>query len=444
MKEEIQRFFRGEVLDDESTLRTYSHDASLFEVMPKLVVYPKDSEDLKNLVQYVDKKKETNPEVSLTVRAAGSCMSGGPLNESIIADVTKHMSKMGEIQRSDLNSDSQGLTSVWVEPGMFYRDFEEKTLEHDLILPCFPASKDICALGGMIANNCAGEKTLRYGKMENYVVESRAVFADGNEYIVKPLTREELEEKISKGDYEGELYRKLFALIEENREIIGRARPKVSKNSAGYFLWNVCPSITLGARDFVFDLNKLLVGSQGTLGIITEAKISIVPVEPVSKLFVIFLHNLDKLAELINEILTTNPESVKSYDDSALKIAERYFPELVRKMKAKSLLRLLFSFIPEGWMILRGGFPKMVLLVEYSGKSEVDVDQKLDELEKKISHFGFNMRKTRSQEEASKYWTIRRESFSLLRQHVRGGRTAPFVDDVVVLPEHMPRFLPEM
>ena len=181
MKEEIQRFFRGEVLDDESTLKTYSHDASLFEVKPKLVVYPKDSEDLKNLVQYVDKKKETNPEVSLTVRAAG-CMSGGSLSESIIADVTHHMNKIGDVNEY----------GTVVEPGMFYRDFEVKTLEKNLILPCYTASKNLCAIGGMIGNNAAGEKTLRYGKMEKYVLESKVIFADGNEYIVKPLTKAEM------------------------------------------------------------------------------------------------------------------------------------------------------------------------------------------------------------------------------------------------------------
>src|SRR3990167_1258919 len=229
LTEEIKKFLKGEVLDDETTLKMYSRDASLFEVKPRLLVFPKDSEDLKNLVKWT----KDNPGHSITMRAACSDMTGGPLGESIIADVTRYLNKMGEI------SEHRGLTSVLVEPGMFYREFGRKTLEKGLILPCFPASKSLCALGGMFGNNCAGEKSLRYGKMENFILESKVIFSDGNEYTVKPLNKEELEDKIGQGDFEGNLYKKLYNLLEENKEVIEKARPKVTKNSAGYYLWNV-------------------------------------------------------------------------------------------------------------------------------------------------------------------------------------------------------------
>ncbi len=428
MKEEIQKFFRGEVMNDDETLKLYSHDASLFEVKPKLVVYPQDSEDLKKLVRFVSENKSSDSTLSITIRAAGSCMSGGPLGESIIADVTKHMNRMGEV--------SEGGTVV--EPGVFYRDFEPKTLEKSLILPCFTASKNMNALGGMIGNNCAGEKTLRFGKMENYILKSKVVFSDGKEYEVRPLSRMELDKKMKQADFESNIYKNVFELLENNRKIIEDARPRVSKNSAGYYLWNIWDGKA-------FDLNKLIVGSQGTLGLVTEATVKLVPVEPVSKLFVIFLKNLDPLAKLVNEILPTNPDSVETYDDATMKLAFRFFPEMLRTMKAKNFSKLMFSFIPEAFMILRElGMPKLIVLVEYTGQSESEVDKKLNDLEDKIKHFGLVMRKTKSEEESEKYWTIRRESFSLLRKHIHGSRTAPFVDDVVILPEHMPEFLPKM
>ena len=253
---EIKEFFKGDVANDETTLKKYSRDASLFEVRPKLVVFPKDAEDLKDLVKWVS----VNPGHSVTVRAAGSDMTGGPLSESIIADVTKHMNHIG---------DSYGVNIV-AQPGAYYRDFEKKTLEKNLILPCYPASKNLCALGGMLGNNCAGEKTLRYGKMEDFILETKVIFSDGNEYLVKPLSKVELETKMAQGDFEGNVYKNLFNLIEENGEVIEQARPKVSKNSAGYYLWNI-------KKDEIFDLNKLIVGSQGTLGIVTEIKLKLVP-----------------------------------------------------------------------------------------------------------------------------------------------------------------------
>src|SRR3989338_8029638 len=182
LAEEIRKFFKGEVYDDEITLKKYSRDASLFEIKPKLVIFPKDTDDLKALVRWIGE----NPGHSVTVRAAGSDMTGGPLNESIIADVSQHMNHADEIIGE----------SVAIQPGVFYRDFEKQTLAKGLILPCFPASKNLCALGGMISNNCAGERTLRYGKMENYVLESKIIFSDGKEYSIKPLNQTELEVKI--------------------------------------------------------------------------------------------------------------------------------------------------------------------------------------------------------------------------------------------------------
>jgi FAD/FMN-containing dehydrogenase len=428
MKDDIKKFFKGEVLDDEATLVAYSHDASLFEVRPKLVVYPKDAEDLEALVKWVGDNKKNDPTLSLTVRAAGSDMSGGPLGESIIADVTKHMNKLGPIQ---------ALGTV-AEPGVFYRDFEPKTLEKGLILPCFTASKNLNALGGMYGNNSAGEKTLRWGKTDHFVLESKVILSDGSLIDVKPLGQTELAEKLSQNDFEGHVYREMKELLEKNREVIQRNKPRVSKNSAGYALWNVWDGNT-------FNLNKLFVGAQGTLGICTEMTLGLIEVEPVSKLYVIFLKDLTQLAELVNEILPTDPETLETYDDATLKLAIRFTPEMFKMMKSKSFLKLVLSFIPEAFMILRlGGLPKLVVLVEYTGKTESDVEKKMQILDKKISHFGFITRETRSAEEADKYWTVRRESFNLLRKHIHGSRTAPFVDDVVVEPKDMPAFLPRM
>jgi FAD/FMN-containing dehydrogenase len=411
MKEEIQKFFRGEIFDDAATMKAYSRDASLFEVRPEIVVWPRDSEDLQKLVKWVGE----NPKHSITMRAAGSDMSGGPLGESIIADVTKHMNYIGTVDEA----------GTYVEPGAFYRDFEKKTLEKGLILPCYTASKNLCALGGMIGNNCAGEKTLRYGKMESYILETKVIFSDSNEYLVRPLTKQELGRKMADGGFEGELYEKMYQLIMNNEQLIRNSKPKVSKNSAGYYLWNVWDGET-------FDLNKLLVGSQGTLGIITEAKIKLVPVEPVSRLFAIFLKDLDPLAKVVNAILPTNPESIEAYDDASLRLAVRFLP--------KYFLR----FIPEALMILRGGVPKLVLLVEYSGADEVEVDNKLNKLKEILRPFGLPTHRADSAKESEKYWAIRRESFNLLRKHVKNARTAPFVDDVVVQPKDLPEFLPKI
>lgn len=431
--EKIKEFFKGDVFRDDASLTKYSHDASLFEVRPHAVLFPKDSADIQALVKYVSEHKASDPSLSITARSAGTCMSGGSLNESLIIDVTKHLNRLVSLTP----------TEAVVQPGMYYRDFEVETLKKKAILPCYTASKNLCALGGMVGNNAAGEKTLRYGKMENYVLELKVIFADGREYIVKPLTRAELDQKIAKNDFEAGIYRGVWDLIQQNQAEIAAAKPKVSKNSAGYYLWNVWNPET-----GVFDLTRLIVGSQGTLGIVTEAKLKLVPVKKLSKLFVIFMPNLKGLGDLVNDILKTNPESVESYDDSTMKLAVRFLPEMLRTMKTGSFFKLMFSFLPEAFMMLTGGIPKLILLVEFAGDSEREIDQQMLALQKSVaaSPAGAKLktRLTRTVGESEKYWTIRRESFNLLRKHVRGRRTAPFVDDVVVRPEFLPEFLPQM
>lgn len=421
LAEEIKKIFEGEVLDDEITLKKYSRDASLFEVRPKLVVFPKNADDLKKLVSWV----KENTGHSITIRAGGSDMTGGPLNESIIADVTAHMNQMGEIEGE----------SVIIKPGLFYRDFEKKTLEKKMILPCYPASKNLSALGGMIANNCAGERTLRYGKMEDFILESKVIFSDGREYEIKPLSKEELEKKANQNDFEGNLYKDLSSLIEENGEIIKQAKPKVSKNSAGYYLWNVWS----GDR---FDLNKLIVGSQGTLGIVTEAKVKLVPVKEHHDMVTLFFKSWNPLPQIVNAILPFDPESLETFDEETLKLGIRFMPE-VAKRAGSSFFSFATQFLPETLIGVRmGGLPKLVVLVEVAENTENEVKEKVAKIVDAIKNFDVWHRVIEKDSEENKFWTMRRESFNLLREHVGDKKTAPFVEDFCVTPDRVPEFLP--
>ena len=433
MKEEILKFFKGDAEDDEKTLVKYSHDASLLEVRPELVLFPLDSLDVQNLVKWVSENKIRYPDLGITARCAGTDMSGGAIGESIILDFTKYMNKLIEFSPSPSQGGSRGevnLSSITVQPGMLYRDFEKITLAKGLILPCFTASKSINAMGGMYGNNSAGERTLKYGKMEDYILEAKVVFADGAERVVKPITLNEIPGKEDN-------YKKLYALIKKNEQEISLAKPKVHKNSAGYYVWNVI-------KDNIFDLNKLLVGSQGTLGIATELTIKLIPENKHSKLVVIFMNDLAPLGRLVDEILTSQPETLETYDDKTMKLAVKFFPDFLKNKGFIRMVKFMFSFLPEFFMMVAGGIPKLIILAEFAGETEKIVDAKCAKLIDKISNFKLNVHTTKSETEAGKYWDIRRESFALLRKHVKDMRTAPFIDDIIVRPEFLPKFLPEL
>ncbi len=437
LAEEIKKIVKGEVFDDAGTLEQYSRDASLFKVTPRAVVYPRDARDLEELVKFVSE----HPGESLTIRAAGSDMSGGPLNESIIADVTKHLNAIGDITEVIPNSPRPflgkvGIThSMRVGPGAFYRDFEKKTLEKGLLLPCYTASKNLAALGGMIGNNCAGEKTLRYGKMENFVLSAKWIFSDGREYEVRPLSKPELETKMAQADFEGNVYKQIFDLIEENKQLITDAKPKVSKNSAGYYLWNVWGGET-------FDLNKLLVGSQGTLGVFTEAEVGLVPVKTHHDLIAIFFDSWDELPQVVNAIMPHDPESLETFDKDTLKLGIRFMPEIAKKA-GSNLFSFAAKFLPEAWIGLQmGGLPELIILVEVAEESEEMVKAKVLEIKEAIKSLNVRSRVIEKDSEEEKFWVMRRESFNLLRQHVSGKRTVPLVDDFCIPVEKVPEFLP--
>ncbi len=458
MKDEIKIFFKGDLEDSEETLLKYSHDASIFNIRPKLVLFPKDSEDVQNLVKWVSKNKQKYPDLSITARCAGTDMSGGAVGESIILDFTKYMNKLikwnilaknspafalGDIGQGTHGSlNSLPKYSITVQPGMFYRDFEKITLEKGLILPCFTASKSINAMGGMFGNNSAGERTLKYGKTEDYILETKVVFSDGNEYVVKPLSKSDLGKKVAQADFEGNIYKNIFNLINANETEIKQAKPNVHKNSAGYYIWNVeDPECSEG----YFNLNKLLVGSQGTLGIATEVTFKLMPDPKYTQLLVLFLRDMNLLPDLVNRILKYNPQSLESYDDKTFLLVIKYIKSFAKLLGLKNLFKLFFSFWPEALMTLRHGFPKLILLIEFTGDSQIEASsgalKALADL-RTFKKIGFRL--TKNAFEANKYWTIRREAFNLIRYHLKKVKSMPFVDDVIVRPEKLPEFFPAL
>ncbi len=425
--------FEGDIDESAVTRDIYSHDASLFEIQPKLVVFPKHSQDVQLLVKEVAKRKKDEPTLSLTARSAGTDMSGGAINDSIIMDFSKYFTKITEVTS----------TSAHAQPGVFYRDFEKETLAHKALMPAFPASRDLCTIGGMVNNNSGGEKSLEYGKTENFVTELNVVFADGVERVVKPLNLRQLQAKVKQDDYEGKLYRHLYTLIDENYDTIAKAKPHVSKNSTGYNLWDVWD------RDnHVFDLTKLIVGAQGTLGFVTDIHFKLVPSRPHSGLLVMFLKDIDKLGEIINVVLKHKPATFESFDDATLLLSIKFMPYFLKLLGIKAFIKLLFGLIPDGVQLLKG-IPKLILMVEFNGDTADEVRAKIKALHKELGlkrgYYEINgFEEDDSELKSEKFWIMRRQSFQILRKKVKDKHTAPFIDDLVVNPSNLPEFLPQI
>lgn len=425
LKEGLRAIIEGEVIDDPASLAAYSRDASIFEIKPRLVVVPKNTGDLSRLINFVSRHVDQG--ISLTPRAAGTDMSGGPLSESIIVDMARYFDHIGPV------TDTAGT----VQPGAYYRDFEKVTLHRQRLMPAYPASREICTVGGMVANNAGGEKSLTYGKVEDYVQELKVMLRDGNEYRFEPLTVKELERKIDLPNLEGRIYRQVFNLLNKHYDIIQAARPAVSKDSTGYHLWNVWNKKT-------FDLTRLFSGSQGTLGIISEITFKLIKPKKASQLVVIELDNVVNLAEIVNRVLVFRPESFECYDDHTLKLALRFLPHIANRLKIKNVWTLVQEFMPEFKLLFLRRLPKLVLIAEFLGDQPAEVRRQAQVAADSLADFRLPVRLTEKKLDSKKYWVIRRESFALLRQHSHINHTAPFIDDIVVVPAKLPQFLPEL
>lgn len=429
MSTEIAKLIKGDVVSSDEVLTAYSHDASLFEIKPEAVVFPKNVKDICDLVRYVVKSKPTQPNLSLTARSGGTDMSGGAINDSIILAFERYFNKIGHVSGQEIS----------VQPGVHYRDFELITLQKNLLLPTYPASRDICMVGGMVANNAGGEKSLIYGKTDKYVKQIKIVLSDGQEHTFEALSKSDLEEKLKGQGFEGGLYRTVYKLVTDNIELINKSKPKVSKNSTGYNVWDVWDGKT-------FDMTKLLVGSQGTLGIITEITFKLVPAKPLSGMMVVFLPSLKGLGDIINALLPLQPTSMESFDDHTLTFAFRFFYSFRKTLGWKRFILLGLSFIPVLRKLIRylPHFPKIVMLIEFESDSQEDIDQKMQQVRNSLAPFDVDTQMARDKRHEEKFWTIRRESFNLLRKNIKNKHTAPFIDDLIVPPHTLPEFFPRL
>lgn len=429
LQRELSGIISGDVDTSDEARAFYSHDASLFELVPQAIAFPKNSADIQALVRFAVNHKKDLPNLSITARSRGTDMSGAAINDSIILDTSRYMTRVSAVSAK----------SATAEPGAMYKDFEAKTLEHGSILPSYPASRELAGIGGIVNNNSGGEKSLQFGKTDRYVSQLKMVLSDGNEYTIRPLNRAELNKKMAQDTFEGKLYRETFELVDKNYDEIKNAAPKVSKDSTGYHLWDIWDKET-----GVFDLTKLFVGAQGTLGVMTEATLQLVPKPAFSGTLVCYMPTIKNLGEVIPAVLKEKPATFECFDDNTLWLSFKFIFSFIKRLGFMTWLVMCLQLIPNGLALLRG-VPKLILLIEFTGNSQEEVTEKIRIARKNLSIYHFTyMEENPTEADARKFWLMRRESFNLLRSKVKEKHTAPFIDDLVVPPEHLSEFLPKL
>lgn len=427
---ELSKLLDGEVSSDAKHRNAYMHDASIYELSPDAVCFPNGTKDIKKLVRFVHQRKSSFPSLSVTPRGAGTDMSGGPLTSSLAIDMTRYFNRLHGVSGGILHT----------QPGVFLKKIDPLLAKDHLMLGCAPASRAFSTIGGLVANNSAGEQSLRYGNADKNMRQISAVLADGNEYTFRPLNKKQLMVKMSQKTFDGELYRKTYKLIEDNYDLVRNARPRSSKNSMGYNLWSVWDRDT-----GIFDMTQLFAGSQGTLGIITDIKIAVVPKAKHTGLLLMYLPSSKHLGKIINLVLRHDPATFEGFDDITFSLGIKYFKTLRKNMGAREWLKqqaILIGSVAR----LNKHLPSMVLMAELEGDSYQQVNDKILALRASIlkSRIRVRMEIEGSETLSEPFWRIRRASLTLLRERVKNKYASAFMDDLAILPKYIPEFLPKV
>jgi FAD/FMN-containing dehydrogenase len=256
----LQEHVLGEVITSTALRQYFSTDGGVFTVTPSVVVYPRNENDVRKTARFAWQLAERGRIIPITARGRGTDQSGAAIGTGIVMVFPSHMHHI-----SELDGKSGVIT---VQPGITYGHLQQTLHTHGRFLPPYPASFEYSSIGGAIGNNAGGEKSVKYGKTSKYVRSLRVVLANGEVIQTGRISKREVNKKLGLSSFEGEIYRGLDKLYEENHELIKADPLGVTKNSAGYNIWDV------KHKDGSIDLTPLFVGSQGTLGIITEAELS--------------------------------------------------------------------------------------------------------------------------------------------------------------------------
>ncbi len=405
----LQEHLVGEVTANADARRYFSTDASVLSVVPMMIVYPRNENDIRKSTRFTWQLAERGRNIPITARGAGTDQSGAALGNGIMMVFPAHLNRILELD------DKSGL--VTVEPGINYAKLQQALLTHGRFLPPYPSSAEYSTIGGAIGNNTSGEKSVKYGDTLKYVKRLRVVLANGEVIETGRLSKRELNKKLGLSSFEGEVYRAVDKLLEENSETLKSSKLATVKNAAGYNIWDI-------KRKDGFDLTPLFVGSQGTLGIVTEATLATEPYNPRTTLIAASFDTLETAEVVLNEIksLPASPSALELVDSNLIDFVNAHNPNLLKG-------------------IIHGTTPKLMLLIEFDNSAE-RLQKRLVKKTRKILERNEVQFRIETEESAKEQlWKVRHSAAVVTSYSTGNERALPIIEDGVVPQDRFSEYL---
>lgn len=379
---EIKELIEGEVRSDLINRQLYSVDASIYEVIPQAIVIPKNSTDILSTVKVAAKYK-----IPITARGAATGITGGCLGEGIILDLSQHCNQILEINWEEEYAICQ--------PGVIQDQLNDALSSKGYRLGPDTSTGNRATLGGMLANNAAGSRSLKYGTMADHVIEVEMILSTGEEITIGPDT-----------SIHHHIVQQLWQLRDQNKEEIKKRFPKISRRVSGYNLEALIEN----------NLCKLIVGSEGTLGIVTKIKVRIAPVPEKTTLCVIHFNTIEEGMSAIKKLLKFNPISLEMIDRKILE-AGKHSPTIKNRL---------------GWL---QNDPEIILILELEGECKAELDALYEQ------PIGYAQIILEDPEQQANVWAVRKAGLGLLLSKRSYSRAIAFIEDISISPKHLPKFM---
>ncbi|TNE48157.1 MAG: FAD-binding oxidoreductase [Deltaproteobacteria bacterium] len=400
----LERRVEGEVRTDKLTRVLYSTDASIYQMEPDGVVLPRHEKDLVEAV-----KLAAQFQLPIIPRAGGTSLAGQCVGKGIVVDVSKYMNQMVEA-----NPEEQW---AWVEPGVIQDELSRMVEAHGLMYGPDTSTSNRAMIGGMIGNNSCGTHSIYYGKTVDHTLEMDVVLSDGSTARFTDLTPEQVEEKKKLANFEGHIYREVTRILEEYKDDIEERFPKIMRRNTGYLLDELVDP------NKPFNLSRLICGSEGTLALISKARVNLVQRPKVNGLMAIQFDNLEDSLTATVEAIKHNPSAVELVDEVIIDLAS----------ENPSTIPLQF-FIE--------GSPRSILAVEFYGDSREEIEAKMDDLESALREQGWGYTYPRLWgNDINKVWAYRKAGLGVLMAMPGDSKPATFMEDTAVPPEHLPAYV---
>ena len=348
--------------------------------------------------------------IPLTARGSGTDPTGGAIGSGIMVVFPAHMNRILELDTKS--------GEVTVEPGINFGKLQQTLQTHGRYIPSFPSSLEYSTVGGSVANNVSGVKSFKYGPIGFNVKRLRIVLANGEVIETERLSKRDLNKKLGLSTFEGEIYRAIDTLLEENRELIDSMQRPVAKNNAGYNL------LDIKNKDGSFDLSQLFIGSQGTLGVITDITLTSDPYNPDTTLLMATFDELENFQAAVNELRS------QKEPPSAIEMVNGGLIDAINELNPNQLKDLLPA-----------NHPSYVLFIEYDDSSERNRKKNSSRAQKILEKLATSIQIETEPEHQQKIWKVRQASSAYIAHSDGFKRSGPIVSDSVVPPERLAEFI---